>query len=291
MSLFDGQLFRGAIIIMLARCRTIAKHQTHKSTPPPATTPTPHPSCSNGRHRFGDIGPLPRLMSHALKMNYRSPLTIGATRGLRAPRDKAAISDQMLIRDGLPPPCGRLASHQPSSPTKGGSVVRTFAADGWGEAASVLASLRPSRTTNYNMSERNPWPQPSLAMMSNDGSYPVPIVVLVVDDEAVLRLIASDVLEENGFQVLEAENAKAALKMLAEHPGVRVLFTDINMPGALDGLDLAREVHVRWPAIKLVVTSGRAKPLGREMPDSVRFVAKPYSPDRLVEEIRQALVL
>ncbi len=70
-----------------------------------------------------------------------------------------------------------------------------------------------------------------------------PIVVLVVDDEAVLRFIASDVLEESGFQVLEAEDANAALKVLAEHPGVRVLFTDINMPGALDGLDLAREVH------------------------------------------------
>ncbi len=125
-------------------------------------------------------------------------------------------------------------------------------------------------------------------MMSNDGSDS--IVVLVVDDEAILRLVASDVLEENGFQVLEAENAKAALKMLAEFPGVRVLFTDINMPGALDGLDLAREVHMRWPAIKLVVTSGRAKPPDREWPDTGRFVPKPYSPDQLVQEIRQALV-
>ena len=122
--------------------------------------------------------------------------------------------------------------------------------------------------------------------MSNDGSDPV--VVLVVDDEAVLRLIASDVLEESGFQVLEAEDAKAALKVLAEHPGVRVLFTDINMPGALDGLGLAREVHARWPAIKLVVTSGRLRPSNGEFPDSGRFIAKPYSPDALVEEIREA---
>ncbi len=97
-----------------------------------------------------------------------------------------------------------------------------------------------------------------------------PIVVLVVDDEAVLRFIASDVLEESGFQVLEAEDAKAALKVLADHPGVRVLFTDINMPGALDGLDLAREVHERWPAIKLVVTSGRPRPSDSEIPDSGR---------------------
>ena len=124
--------------------------------------------------------------------------------------------------------------------------------------------------------------------MAKDSSAPV--VVLVVDDEAVLRFIASDVLEESGFQVLEAENAKAALKVLADHPGVQVLFTDINMPGALDGLDLAREVHDRWPGIKLVVTSGRPKPTDKDIPDAGRFVAKPYSPDRLVGEIRKALV-
>ncbi len=118
---------------------------------------------------------------------------------------------------------------------------------------------------------------------------PTPVVVLVVDDEAVLRFIASEVLEESGFQVLEAEDAKAALQVLADHPGVRVLFTDINMPGALDGLDLARETHARWPSIKLVVTSGRPKPPDSAIPDSGRFVAKPYSPDLLVAEIRKAV--
>ncbi len=116
-----------------------------------------------------------------------------------------------------------------------------------------------------------------------------PVLILVVDDEAILRLIASDILEDSGFQVLEAEDATTALKVLAEHPNVRVLFTDINMPGALDGLDLARETHARWPAIKLVVTSGRPRPPANDIPDSGRFVAKPYSPDRLVGEIRKAL--
>ena len=113
--------------------------------------------------------------------------------------------------------------------------------------------------------------------------------ILVVDDEAVLRFLATDVLEESGFRVLEAEDARTALKVLAEHPDVRVLFTDINMPGALDGLDLARETHARWPTIKLVVTSGRSQPPGREIPDAGRFVSKPYSPDLLVGEIRKAL--
>ena len=123
--------------------------------------------------------------------------------------------------------------------------------------------------------------------MSNDSSTPV--LVLVVDDEAVLRFIASDVLEDSGFRVLEAEDARAALKVLSEHPDVRVLFTDINMPGALDGLDLARETHARWPSIKLIVTSGRAQPPDRDIPDDGRFVAKPYSPDLLVGEIRKVL--
>jgi CheY-like chemotaxis protein len=123
--------------------------------------------------------------------------------------------------------------------------------------------------------------------MSKDRSPPV--VVLVFDDEAVLRLLATDVLEENGFQVLEAENARAALKVLADHPDIRVLFTDINMPGVLDGLDLAQETHARWPDIKLLVTSGRPKPADRDIPDAGRFVAKPYSPELLVGEIRKVL--
>ena len=123
--------------------------------------------------------------------------------------------------------------------------------------------------------------------MSNDG--PPPILVLVVDDEAVLRFIASDALEDSGFRVLEAEDAAAALEVLAAHPDVKVLFTDVNMPGTFDGLDLAREAHARWPAIKLVITSGRPKPADREIPAAGRFVAKPYSPDLLVGEIRKAL--
>ena len=115
-----------------------------------------------------------------------------------------------------------------------------------------------------------------------------PSLILVVDDEALLRLLATDTLEDNGFRVVEAEDATEALRILAERPDVRVLFTDINMPGALDGMELAREVHARWPAIKLVITSGRQRPSDDEIPDSGRFIAKPYSPDLLLEEIQEA---
>ena len=125
--------------------------------------------------------------------------------------------------------------------------------------------------------------------MKNGMSVSPSPLVLVVDDEVVLRFLAADTLQESGFRVLEAEDAKVALQVLADHPGVRVLFTDINMPGALDGLDLAREVHDRWPAVKLVVTSGRLRPSDSEIPDSGRFLAKPYSPDTLIDEIRKVL--
>ncbi len=114
-------------------------------------------------------------------------------------------------------------------------------------------------------------------------------LILVVDDEALLRLIAADVLEDGGYRVLEAADAGSALALLAEHQDVGVLFTDVNMPGDLDGIDLAREVHRRWPHVKLVITSGRVHPSGADLPDSGRFVAKPYSPQKLLQEIEVAI--
>jgi two-component system, response regulator PdtaR len=73
-------------------------------------------------------------------------------------------------------------------------------------------------------------------------------VILVVEDNELLRLHAAGLLEENGFGVVEAANADAALKLLETRDDVRLLFTDIQMPGSCDGMDLARKVHARWPA-------------------------------------------
>jgi CheY-like chemotaxis protein len=77
-------------------------------------------------------------------------------------------------------------------------------------------------------------------------------IALVVDDEALLRMYASDLLEEEGFAVLAAADAEAALRILEARPDVRLLFTDIQMPGGCDGMDLARKVHARWPNVLLV---------------------------------------
>ena len=108
--------------------------------------------------------------------------------------------------------------------------------------------------------------------MSAD-KYPL---ALVVEDEVLLRLYAAGLLEDHGFEVIEAENAAAALGVLESRDDVRLLFTDIQMPGTLDGMDLARKVHARWPNVLLVITSGHARPTRDEIPDDGRFIGKPY---------------
>ena len=113
--------------------------------------------------------------------------------------------------------------------------------------------------------------------------------ILVVDDEELLRLHAADLLEENGYAVIEAENAEAALKALDRRPDVRLLFTDINMPGRIDGVELARLVHERWPHILLVITSGRERLAQSEIPDDGRFLPKPYRAKELLGHVNEVL--
>ena len=113
--------------------------------------------------------------------------------------------------------------------------------------------------------------------------------ILVVEDEALIRLWAADLLEENGFSVLEAKDADAALKVLEARPDVKLLFTDVQMPGSLNGMELASEVHARWPHILLVITSGRDRPARAEIPDDGRFVAKPYSAEELLVQVKDLL--
>jgi two-component system, response regulator PdtaR len=128
------------------------------------------------------------------------------------------------------------------------------------------------------------WPGQAFAIMAETKTPPEPLI-LVVEDEELLRLFAADLLEEHGFRVVEARNAAAALKVLETRDDVRLLFTDIQMPGTLDGMDLAREVHQRWPRVLLVITSGQKKPTEEEMPDHGRFVAKPYRAEELLGQV------
>ena len=124
--------------------------------------------------------------------------------------------------------------------------------------------------------------------MTNPEADPKP-AILVVDDEALLRFHAAELLAENGYAVVEAPNAEAALKMLKSRPDVRLLFTDIQMPGPIDGMELARLVHERWPHILLVVTSGLQRPSDEEIPDHGRFIAKPYRARELLGQVDEML--
>src|SRR6204780_5745961 len=91
-------------------------------------------------------------------------------------------------------------------------------------------------------------------------------VVLVVEDEALVRLSAVGMLEDAGFRMIEAVNADQALELLAADSDVQLLFTDVNLPGTIDGLALARQVHDRWPHIGIIVVSGRESPQPQELP-------------------------
>jgi two-component system, response regulator PdtaR len=114
--------------------------------------------------------------------------------------------------------------------------------------------------------------------------------VLVVEDEPILRMNATDMFVDVGYEVIEAENADAALRLLEihEHEVVDV-FTDAHMPGSMDGLDLTRIVHERWPHILPVVTSGRERLRDDDIPNGGCFIAKPYRLSKVVGAIRQKL--
>ena len=116
--------------------------------------------------------------------------------------------------------------------------------------------------------------------------------IMVVEDEPEIRELVATSLAVEGFQVLCAEDAAAALTLLTDHPEVELLFTDILMPGDLHGYDLARRARQIKPDIKLLYTSGYAlaKAIGKSMPiEDARMVNKPYRLEELISEIRRAL--
>ena len=106
------------------------------------------------------------------------------------------------------------------------------------------------------------------------------IAVLIVEDEFLLRADAAEFMESSGFTVYEASNADQAIALLERHADIRAVFTDIHMPGSMDGLKLAHYVRGRWPPVKLIMTSGHARPPAEDMPTGSAFVGKPYQLER-----------
>ena len=113
------------------------------------------------------------------------------------------------------------------------------------------------------------------------------ISVLVVEDETIIRMCIVDELEDAGFEVFQASNAAQAIEVLIANSSIEVMFTDVDMPGGVDGLKLAASVRDRWPPIKIVVTSGHRKVDVNALPVEACFVAKPYDPTAVIRSIRE----
>ena len=106
--------------------------------------------------------------------------------------------------------------------------------------------------------------------------------VLLVDDEPMVLRSTADILEEDGFHVLEASGYDEALAHIEASPETTVLVTDINLHGERDGLALARSVAERFPHVRIVIVSGAARPSGKEYPEKAIFFTKPYAPGALL---------
>lgn len=114
-------------------------------------------------------------------------------------------------------------------------------------------------------------------------------VVLLVEDEPLVRLTQVDVLREAGFWVAEAENADEAFDLLRERQDVRAVLTDVDMPGSIDGFEFARLVAQGWPEVGVLVISGKAFPEAGDLPPSGEFLAKPVQPETLIQTLESLM--
>jgi two-component sensor histidine kinase/FixJ family two-component response regulator len=111
--------------------------------------------------------------------------------------------------------------------------------------------------------------------------------VLVVEDEMVLRMRAVDIVEHAGFTAVEAVNADEALSILESRSDIALLFSDIQMPGSMDGLKLAHAVHDRWPFIKIILVSGQVQVADADKPRDSRFFGKPLEVKEMIAELQE----
>lgn len=111
-------------------------------------------------------------------------------------------------------------------------------------------------------------------------------VVLLVEDEPLVRTLQVDILRDAGFWVVEAQDADEAFEILKRRPDVRAVLTDVDMPGSIDGFEFARLVAQGWPDVGILVISGKAAPGPGDLPPSASFIAKPVRPAPLVEQLK-----
>jgi CheY-like chemotaxis protein len=120
---------------------------------------------------------------------------------------------------------------------------------------------------------------------------PVRPLILVVEDEALVRMTLVDVLEDAGFEVIEAAHADEALRVLSAVSGIHAVVTDVEMPrGSINGFELARQVRASQREIGVLIASGRAAPKPGDLPDGALFIGKPVHPESLVKLLKTLLV-
>jgi len=115
-------------------------------------------------------------------------------------------------------------------------------------------------------------------------------VVLVVEDEFLIRLMAEDMVEKAGFDAIGASDADEAVRILETRSDIQVVFTDVQMPGSMDGLGLVEVIRHRWPLVALIVTSGRRHVHQADLPCRGRFLAKPYQLDQVATALRESIM-
>jgi DNA-binding NtrC family response regulator len=108
------------------------------------------------------------------------------------------------------------------------------------------------------------------------------LAILIVEDEVLVRLELADIVEEAGYAVYEAGNAEEAIKLMEMHREIRILMTDVDMPGSMDGLKLSHYVKHRWPPVRIVVASGHVSVKQHELPQDGVFLDKPYDTPKVL---------
>jgi CheY-like chemotaxis protein len=119
----------------------------------------------------------------------------------------------------------------------------------------------------------------------------IPPIVLVVEDDMMLRMRSVDIVEDAGYIPVEAVDADEAFVILQSRSDIALLFTDIQMPGSMDGLQLAHAVYQRWPQLKIILVSGKLKLSSAEIPRDSRFFGKPLVSGQIITEMQDMIGL
>ena len=115
-------------------------------------------------------------------------------------------------------------------------------------------------------------------------------LILVVEDNPIIRWSAVDIAREAGFEALEAADANSAIQILESRPDIRLVFTDVEMPGSMDGIKLAHYIRGRWPPIKILVASGKVIVQEGQLPTGAKFFPKPYRHHHIADAMRGMLL-